>query len=99
MKNAALISLLLIVCIGFIAGQDTLLLFHPTTDNIAVIKNLADEKILDLDGYHILGVYHTREAYDYEKSRISMEEKPDSRFSLFSVSGELDPETLFGFNP
>ncbi len=49
MKNAALITLLLVVCVGFTAGQDTLLLFHPTSDNIAVIKNLADEKILDLE--------------------------------------------------
>ncbi|MFH0758324.1 MAG: gamma-glutamyl-gamma-aminobutyrate hydrolase family protein [Bacteroidota bacterium] len=99
MKNAALITLLLIVCIGFSSGQDTLLLFHPTTNNIAVIKNLTDEKILNLDGYHVLGVYHCREAYDYEKTRISLQEKPDLRFSLFAVSGELDQETLFGSNP
>lgn len=98
MKKISLILLFLVLRVSFSAGQDTLLLFHPTAYNIEVIKSLADDRMLDLDGYHVLGVYHALEAYDYNEARKFLQEEADHRFSLYKVEGELDLETLFDSN-
>ncbi len=98
MRNLMAIALLLLFGTSLLTGQDTLLLFHPTASNIEVIRNLEKAKLLNLEGYHILGVYHSREAYDYEKARTALLEDPDSRFSFQAVKGELEQEVLFGSN-
>ncbi|MEN8155338.1 MAG: gamma-glutamyl-gamma-aminobutyrate hydrolase family protein [Bacteroidota bacterium] len=94
--------LLLLLLLGSVtawtSAQDTLLLFNPTAGNIATIQNLAEEKLLNLEGYHILGIYHAGEAYDYEETRASLLDNPDHRFSLRQVDGALDRKVLFGNN-
>jgi len=77
------------------SAQDTLLLFHPTAYNLQVFQNLLDEGIFSPGDYHILGVYHEREAYDYEKTRDYLHTHPGNLFSLQLVSGDLQAENLF----
>ena len=38
------------------AGQDTLLLFHPTVENLEILGNLVSQKILPLEEFHVKGV-------------------------------------------
>jgi putative glutamine amidotransferase len=94
-----------ILCIYFLIistvasrGQDTLLLFHPTAYNFQVIQNLVDEDLLSLDGYHLLGVYHPKEDYDYSRAEAYLEEHSAAPFSLRTIHGELGPAYIFGSN-
>lgn len=79
-------------------GQDTLLMFHPTAYNLEVAQQLIDEKILDMDGYHLLGVYHELETYDYQKSVDYIKEHKGNGFSVKEISGSLSPDNIFGRN-
>jgi putative glutamine amidotransferase len=99
LKNyfAGLILLLLIT--RGTAGQDTLLLFHPTAYNLEVVQKLVNEGLFSLEGYHVLGVYHKGEKYDYQDAQAYIEELGTTRFSLREIVGELEPATLFSTNP
>ncbi len=90
--------LLLLGTLNWVSGQDTLLVFHPTAYNLNVIQHLVDEELLSLDGYHILGVYHERESYDYEESEAYINERNARHFSLQEIKGALVPDSLFGEN-
>jgi len=80
------------------SGQDTLLLFHPTAYNLEVMQKLLDEGIFPLEGYHLLGVYHEEEAYDYEKARDYISSHPEDQFSLLEIKGELFAGNIFDIN-
>lgn len=100
MKKKALIPFLLCLILAPFYGhaQDTLLLFHPTAYNLELLRQLSEEHILDLDGIHVLGVFHSQEAYDFNRSRSFLNEHPEIPFSLKQVEGTLRPATLFGVN-
>lgn len=80
-------------------GQDTLLLFHPTAYNIQVVQNLVDEGLLTLEGYHVLGVYHSQEAYDYTQAEAYLDTQHSTLFSLRAIEAELNADNLFEENP
>jgi putative glutamine amidotransferase len=91
------IMLILLVTIR-LQGQDTLLLFHPTSDNLAILENLVGKEMIDLEGYHVLGVYHVDEVYDFIRSSEWLLSHPDFPGSLREVKGALEPGVLFGIN-
>lgn len=80
-------------------GQDTLVLFHPTAYNLEVIQNLVDEGLLSLEGYHLLGVYHPEEVYDYTKAEAYIESHRAAPYSLRVITGDLGPENIYRSNP
>lgn len=80
-------------------GQDTILLFHPTAYNMEVIQKLYEEDLLELEGYHVLGVYHTNEPYDYGMAQAYLAQTGKSMFSLQEIKEELGPENIFRKNP
>ncbi len=80
-------------------GQDTVLLFHPTAYNLEVIQKLVDEELFPLDGYHVLGIFHPGESYDYSKAQDYIEQHKNSPFSLQEVKGELGPANIYRENP
>jgi putative glutamine amidotransferase len=80
-------------------AQDTVLLFHPTAYNLEVIQMLADEELFPLDGYHVLGVYHPGESYDYSKAQDYIDQNQNFPFSLRELTGDLGPENIFRKNP
>jgi putative glutamine amidotransferase len=90
---------LLISLIGPVKAQDTVLLFHPTAYNLEVIQNLVDEGLFQLEGYHVLGVYHPGESYDYRRSQAHIDSTGNPLFSLREIRGELGPGNIFGKNP
>lgn len=81
-----------------LTAQDTILLFHPTAYNLELFQLLADEGIFDLNGYHVLGVYHEKESYDYSQAEVYIAHHPASRMSLQVIKGALDPGNLFREN-
>jgi putative glutamine amidotransferase len=80
-------------------GQDTLLLFHPTAYNFQVVQNLVDEGLLSLEGYHVLGVYHPKEAYDYTQAETYLQTHSSGLFSLRPIQGALGPDNVYASNP
>ncbi len=79
-------------------GQDTLLLFHPTAYNFQVVQKLVDEGLLSLEGYHVLGIYHPAEEYDYSQSEDYLESGNIPSFSLRAIQADLVPDRLFERN-
>jgi putative glutamine amidotransferase len=79
-------------------AQDTLLLFHPTAGNLEVIESLVAEGVLDLEGYHVLGVFHAKEKYNYDSARTWLEEIHGGRYSLLEIRGHLSPDLIFCTN-
>lgn len=82
----------------FSRAQDTLLLFHPTAYNFQVIQNLANEGLLSLNAYHVLGVYHPKESYDYAKTEAYLDEQNSKHFSLRAIEADLGPENVYKEN-
>jgi len=93
LQPSFLIFISLLVCP--LGAQDTLLLFHPTAYNLETIQALHKKDLLRLDGYHVLGVYHPGENYDYGQSEAYIENREDKMFSLRAVGAELDPENIY----
>jgi putative glutamine amidotransferase len=94
----ALLFLILFSTSMRLTGQDTLLLFHPTVDNLHVILQLSKNNVLDLNGIHVLGVYHGKEKYEYRLSREFLAGQPDLPFSLTACESELSPDHLYKKN-
>lgn len=93
-------SLILLIALSLSGrGQDTLLLFHPTAYNLEVLQKLSEDELFQLEGYHVLGVYHSRENYDYSKAEAYISQNEGSPFSILEISGELGPENIFRENP
>ena len=90
---------LLLSLISTTFGQDTVLLFHPTAYNLELFQKLAEEDLFPLDDYHMLGVYHSGETYDYSESEEFIALSGDIRFSLREINASLDAQNLFGENP
>lgn len=90
--------ILLLSLMGPVRGQDTVLLFHPTAYNLEVIQNLVDQGLFRLEGYHVLGVYHSGENYDYLRSEAYIDSTGNALFSLKEITGELDPANIYGKN-
>jgi putative glutamine amidotransferase len=82
-----------------VSGQDTVLLFHPTAYNLEVFQKLVEEDLFSLEGYHVLGVYHPGETYDYSKAEAYIARRDGSLFSLMEIGGELEPDNIFRENP
>ena len=97
--RSASITLIILSCFIFsLRAQDTLLLFHPTAYNLEIVEKLVMENLLDLEGYHVLGVYHSHEASDYEAASKKIAADPQGMFSLIEIKGELQPDRLYGIN-
>lgn len=97
--RSTLSLILLLSILAITRGQDTVLLFHPTAYNLEVMEKLVEEGLFPLDGYHVLGVYHPGENYDYLKSESYIDQSDKSLFSLRAIQGELDAENIFTKNP
>ena len=98
--RSSISSLILLIAVNLSSrGQDTLLLFHPTAYNMEVIQKLVDGGLFNLDAYHVLGVYHSGESYDYSEAQAYIHQQPGSIFSLEEVKGSLEPGNIFRENP
>ncbi|MCK5138174.1 MAG: gamma-glutamyl-gamma-aminobutyrate hydrolase family protein [Bacteroidales bacterium] len=98
MRRIAFFTMLLICCYFRAGAQDTLLLFHPTAYNLQVLQHLIDEGVFSMDGYHLLGVYHELETYDYEQAEAYIAHHQTDNFSLHKIAGLLHTGDLFGGN-
>ena len=92
-------GLILLFCMTlYTNGQDTVLLFHPTSYNLEVIQKLADEGLFSMNGYFLLGVYHQSETYDYSEAKAYIDQHKATQYGLREIKGELGPDNIFGEN-
>ncbi len=99
MMKKTILSLFIVLGVSAICrATDTLLLFHPTAYNLELVKTLIDEELFPLSNFHIQGVFHKDENYDYQLSAIYLYEHPDSRLSIQKVEGELEAGKLWQKN-
>jgi putative glutamine amidotransferase len=93
-------ALILLLSLTFTSrGQDTVLLFHPTAYNLEVIQKLVDQELFPLDAYHVLGVYHPGESYDYSEAEAYIAQHKNFPYSLREIKGDLGPANIFQENP
>ena len=65
-----LLLFLAIFCLTSLQGQSQhrLVLLHPTVSNIESMVWMVENKIIDIPGVEMTGVYYAKEAYDYSAS-------------------------------
>lgn len=95
-------ALLLLVLFVFIVlkgeSQHRLVLLHPTVSNIENFMWLVDNKVIDIPGVELLGVYSTHEAYDYSASEAYIREHHIANYRLQKVEGEIRPDEIYKEN-
>ena len=87
------------VLISFHAqAQHRLVLLHPTVSNIQSMVWMVENKVIDIPGVELLGVYFDNEAYDYSASERYLSEHKISNYKLHKIEGEIKPEDVFREN-
>lgn len=98
MKKFLLIHLLLCFSIISVAQQNVLVLAHPTAYNLDLFTNLINQNIIEIDDLSILGVYHEKETYDYNKSRRFIQENNLINIELREIKEVISADKLYQGN-
>jgi putative glutamine amidotransferase len=76
--------------------KPALILMHPTVSNLKTFISLTEQDIFPFPkDAKVLGVYHTKGAYDYNQSVEFIKGLNDTRFGLLPLDGELSPANLY----
>jgi len=79
-------------------SQYRLFLLHPTVSNIENMEWMVENKIIDIPGVELVGVYSAKEAYDYSASEKYLDKKQIKNYKLRKIEGELKPEDIYREN-
>lgn len=78
---------------------NTLIIMHPTVNNIKTVKYLIDNKILPVsDKIKIVGVYHNDEVYNYNESEKYILKHKIDNVQLLSTSFKLNLDIVYHKN-
>ena len=91
-----LIILLLISLQG--QSQHRLVLLHPTVSNIENMTWMVENKIIDIPGVELVGVYYAKETYDYSASEKYLAEHQLKNYQLRRIEGDIKPEDIYREN-
>ena len=95
-------SLLLLIVVFLMAfqgqSQHRLVLLHPTVSNIESMEWMVDNKIIDIPGVELLGVYFANEVYDYTASEKYLAKHLIKNYQLRRIEGEIKPEEIYREN-
>ncbi|HUW06898.1 MAG TPA: gamma-glutamyl-gamma-aminobutyrate hydrolase family protein [Williamwhitmania sp.] len=81
------------------AEQRQILLMHPTVGNLKTFEYLTTSGIFPLSSeYKVLGVYHTREAYDYHKSEMFIKKNGLKNVKLLRIDTPISPDSIYCSN-
>lgn len=92
--------LFLIVLVSSFQGQSQyrLMLLHPTVSNIENMEWMIENKIIDIPGVEMVGVYSANEAYDYSALEKYLDKKQIKNYKLRKIEGELKPGDIYREN-
>lgn len=81
--------------------RDYVIIVNPVETNIGVLKFLLDRGILgmDLQKIDFVGVYHTSQKYDFNKSAEYVAKNGLTFFHFHEVKGVLNEEAVYRQNP
>jgi putative glutamine amidotransferase len=95
-------SLLLFIFLFLISvqgqSQHRLVLLHPTVSNIENMVWMVENKMIDIPGVELLGVYSAIEAYDYSASEKYLTEHQLTNYQLLKIEGDIKPEEIYREN-
>lgn len=83
---------------SFAQKENTLIFVHPTEYNLSLFNYLLENKIVEIDNLKIIGVYHSKENYDYSESKRFIKEHKLSFIELIEIKEDLTPNQLFSTN-
>ena len=63
-------------------SQHRLVLLHPTVSNIESMEWMVENKVIDIPGVELLGVYSANEAYDFSESESYIREHHLNNYKL-----------------
>lgn len=77
------------------------IIVNPTEGNIATVNFLLGRSVLttDPDDIEFVGVYHSSQKYDFNKSAGYIADNGLTRFHLYEVKGPLAEEMIYKQNP
>ena len=79
-------------------GQHRLVLLHPAVSNIESMEWMVENKVIDIPGLEMIGVYSAHEAYDYALSERYVAEHHLKNYRLQKVEGEIGPGEIYREN-
>src|ERR1035437_7843950 len=79
-------------------SQHRLVLLHPTVSNIENMVWMVENKMIDIPGVELLGVYSAKEAYDYSASEKYLAEHQLINYQLLEIEGDIKPEEIYREN-
>ncbi|HRX68492.1 MAG TPA: gamma-glutamyl-gamma-aminobutyrate hydrolase family protein [Tenuifilaceae bacterium] len=80
------------------SGRNIVLL-HPTVNNLKTFLYLTKNNVFTLPkDYGVIGVFHSKEKYDYSQSLDFIEKEKIGNFHFTEISAELNPENIYKEN-
>ncbi len=98
MKKFLLIQLLLVFSFITFAQQNALVLVHPTAYNLELFTSLINKSIIEIDDVSILGIYHEKETYNYNKSREFIRKNNITNIKLWQIKENISTDKLYQEN-
>jgi putative glutamine amidotransferase len=83
---------------SFAQKENTLIFVHPTEYNLSLFNYLLENEIVEIDNLKIIGVYHSKENYDYSESERFIKEHELSFIELIEINEDLTPNQLYKSN-
>jgi putative glutamine amidotransferase len=74
-------------------------IFYPSIGTIKNMEALIKNNLLKIKNFKIVGVYYSKESYDYSQSKKYVKENNLEWFVFHEIVGELNKENLFRANP
>jgi putative glutamine amidotransferase len=110
MKRLFLV-LIAILCLSAAFSQDFfnsefnkrknyIILTNPTVGNLKTIQYLVNARLLDISTKKtkFVGVYYNEQDYDFNETKLYIENNKLENFFLYEIKGELNEENLFQQN-
>ena len=90
------VLLFIILFLASVQGQSQyrLVLLHPTVSNIESMEWMVENKMIDIPGVELTGVYYAKEAYDYAASEKYLDEHKLKNYKLRKIDGDLKPHAF-----
>lgn len=94
------LMLLIFLFLNTVQGQSQhrVVLLHPTVSNIENMVWMVENKIIDIPGVELLGVYYAKEAYNYSASEKYLAEHHINNYKLLKIAGDIKPEEIYREN-
>lgn len=92
--------LLIFLFLNTVQGQSQhrVVLLHPTVSNIESMVWMVENEIIDIPGVELVGVYYSKEAYDYSASEKYLAEHQLKNYQLLKIKGDIKSEEIYREN-